>query len=384
VARDDARGYRLALDVDERALLDLARPGSPAVPDPAPDWESVGAMAHIHRLEARLHRAVEALGSSEGPPGPVADAWRTAYFASLHRNVSRLDQRDRAVRQLAEGGIRVMVVKGAALADTLYTDPAVRPMEDMDFLLPQGSTDRFEELAPGLEAAGIDLLRMEVEEDHHDLTMDGIYRLDYARLWADAEVAPFADGVALVPCLEDQLLLVCISCCRNSFWNLVTLLDAAEILHQHGEKIDWDRAIGRARGLGLETALDTVLALVASLFGEIAPAEARARLVPAPWRRRLIANLLADFRLHEGAGMESVNIRRPIGAFALKYAVNGPGTVARQLRRLVVPNWAWMRAHYPDSGPAGILLHYLAHPFRLLGLGAHLGWDRVLGRRRRG
>ena len=75
-------------------------------------------------------------------------------------------------------------------------------------------------------------------------------------------------------------------------------------------------------------------------------------------------------------------IPRPIGAFALKYAVNRPGVLARQVRALVVPNWRWMRAHYPDAGTAGILLRYLFHPVRLLGLGVRLGWDRAFGARR--
>ena len=372
---DPVRDYRLPLDRDERALLSLVRP-EPVLPAEAgADWEVVGALARLHRLEARLHHVVQTRGARIPPA--VARQLQSAYFRDLHANVTLLHRRDRAVHVLAEAGVRPMVVKGAALADSLYTDPAVRPMGDIDLLLPAGSTTQ---ALAALSEAHIDLRGYEIEERHHDLTMDGMYPFDFEGMWAEARPAPFGGGEALVPAPEDQLLLVAVSCCRNSFWNLLIILDAAELVHCRGSEIDWDRLERRLRDVGLTWAMDTLLALSAALYAVEAPAEFRRRIAPAAWRRRAIGNLLAGYRLRAEGGLESVNIPRPMGAFALKYAVNTPRIVGRQLRQVAFPPWTWMRAHYPDSGRAALIARYALHPFVLGTLALRFLLDRLKNR----
>lgn len=368
--QDTLRGYRLHLDAEERAFLGLVRPAPVAPPTDEIDWRMVGDLARIHRLEGRLYRAVER--NIVAPPDAVATSVRKAAFGHLHGSLPILQQRDRLIHILAEEGIVPMVVKGAALVDSLYRDAALRPMDDVDLLLPDGAGARVEALAPRLRDAGIDLRRFEIEEDHHDLTMDGTYRLDFPRLWSDSRPAPFADGLARIPSLEDQLLLVCVSCCRNSFWRLVTILDAAEILHRHHGDLDWDRIAARAHQWELAPALDTLLALTGMLFGVDAPERARAPLAPEAWRRRCIRELLGAYRLHAGGGLEAVNIPRPIAAFALKYSVSTPRVLLRQARSVLFPDWRWMRSHYPRAGRTELVLRYLAHPFVVAGLAARL------------
>jgi hypothetical protein len=371
-AGDAARGYRLVLDADETALLDLVRPGRREPSCGTPDWQVVSRLARVHRLQPRLHRATTGEHDLPGIPAPLREDWRREYFSALSAAVALLDQRDRAVGALAARGVRPMVVKGAALGGVLYPDPAVRPMGDIDLLLPRGALARLVDLPGLLRAAGVDAGPFEIEEDHHDLTMDGILPIDLEAIWQAAVPASFAPEAALVPCLEDQLLLTAVSCCRNSFWNLVLVLDAAEMLRQHRDRIDVDRLAERARAWQLEWALDTLLGLAEALFGEAAPAALRARLEPPALRRRMLGNLLAGYRLHPGEGLEALNIPRPAGAFALKYAVSHTGIVARQARAFVFPSWKWMRAHFPADSRAGLVGRYVAHPFVLAGLGVRL------------
>ena len=384
VARDAARGYVLLLDPDEAALLHLVRPGRRSPPAGSPDWQAVARLARVHRLEPRLHRATTGEQDLPGIPAPLREDWRREYFTSLSAAVALLDQRDRAVGALAARGVRPLVVKGAALGGVLYPDPAVRPMGDIDLLLPRGTLARLPDLPELLQEVGVDASRFEIEEEHHDLTMDGILPIDLEAIWQAAVPASFAPGAAQVPCREDQLLLTAVSCCRNSFWNLVLVLDAAEMLRQHGDRLDLDRLVTRARAWRIEWALDTLLALAAALFGEEAPAALRSRLEPPAFRRRMLGNLLSGYRLHAGEGLEAVNIQRPAGAFALKYAVNHGGIVARQARDFVFPRWTWMRAHFPADSRAGLVRRYLAHPFVLAGVGLRLAMTKRRQRSRRG
>lgn len=383
-ATDSARGYRLLLDADETTLIHLVRPRRRAPAPGGSHWDAVDRLARGHRLEPRLHRATTGEHDLPGIPAPLREAWRREYFTALSAAVALLDQRDRAVRVLAARGVRPLVVKGAALGGVLYPDPAVRPMGDLDLLLPRGSMARLAGLPESLREAGVDPGRFEIEEDHHDLTMDGIFPIELEALWKTAVPAPFAPAEAFVPCLEDQLLLTAVSCCRNGFWNLVLVLDAAEMIRQHGNRLDLNRLAERARNWRLDWALDTLLALAAALFGEAAPAALRERLEPPALRRRVLRNLLAGYRLHAGDGLAALNINRPAGAFALKYAVNHPGVVARQVRDFVLPRWSWMRAHYPHDSRAGLVGRYLAHPFVLAGVGVRLAASRVRTRSPRG
>jgi hypothetical protein len=373
---DPQRGYRMRLDADERTFLGLVRPAPAWLGAEPPDWKVVSELGRIHQMQPRLHRAVERGIPPEPPPEAFTDRWRKAYYSSLGANLPLLDQRDRLVKALAEAGVTPMVVKGAAVADALHEDPALRPMDDVDLLLPPGGEALLASLRPGLEREGVDWRRLEAEERHHDLTMDGTFRVDFDRLWAEAGPAPFAGGAARLPALEDQLLLVCVSCCRNSFWKLVTLLDAAVLLHRHGGEIDWDVIVDRSRRWELAVALDTLLALCAMLFEVAAPDTVRARLAPGAGRRRIIADLLAAYRLHAGGGLESVNIPRPIRAFALKYAVSTPRVLSRQARAVLLPGWRWMRAHYPEARRGELLLRTVAHPFVVVGLAARLALRR--------
>jgi hypothetical protein len=68
-------------------------------------------------------------------PSEVWPHLAQSYFDTATLNALRLDEWEEVVRHLAERGVDALVLKGAALAEGLYGDIAVRPMEDLDLLV---------------------------------------------------------------------------------------------------------------------------------------------------------------------------------------------------------------------------------------------------------
>jgi hypothetical protein len=60
---------------------------------------------------------------------------RSTYYQTLAQNTLMYQELDRILRALDEVGIPVIVLKGAALAATVYEDIGLRPMGDLDLLV---------------------------------------------------------------------------------------------------------------------------------------------------------------------------------------------------------------------------------------------------------
>lgn len=233
------------------------------------------------------------------------------------------------VADLIAEGIDVMVLKGAALAD-VYPAPAQRPMVDIDLLirpadLPRavevlarhGMTCPYDVLAPVQTACvhsapfvppnggGVDLHWMASPQ----LAPSGVARAQWRRPWYleldDDEFWERSRPVDLggvevrSPSMTDLLLLVVLHGVRfgvadDTRW----AVDAATILRQRGDEIDWDLFAEQAvrRGVGAVTAtalghlVDHVLVgpLAGSVPDDVVP---RLRSGRRSWRERVIDGL---------------------------------------------------------------------------------------------
>lgn len=119
-----------------RVLLGLC--GSQQVPEVGAltprDWETLAALARLHRLGPQLHTRH---GDAGWLPPAIAGEWRQAFrqarFAALARDADLAD----CLNVLERHGYRPLVLKGAFLARHAWPDPAERPMRDIDLLLPR-------------------------------------------------------------------------------------------------------------------------------------------------------------------------------------------------------------------------------------------------------
>jgi len=98
------------------------------------DWHRFLGLAQVERAVPVIYPRLRALAGDTVPPAVVEQMRRLALvsdFAMLH-----LDARLReSLGALHRAGVRVMLLKGAALAHTVYAGVRQRPMSDIDLLV---------------------------------------------------------------------------------------------------------------------------------------------------------------------------------------------------------------------------------------------------------
>jgi hypothetical protein len=143
----------------------------------------------------------------ELPRGILAEL-REAYLLAFQEAARQEAEIPPVLRALGKGGIEALILKGADVRHRLYDDPAVRPMTDLDLLIPRsklreaekilvqlnylplpeprpGFVERFENEITFLPAPG-KCLTVDLHFDEL-WSLGPVYRLPYARLAAKAQ-----------------------------------------------------------------------------------------------------------------------------------------------------------------------------------------------------
>ena len=274
---------------DDRAISELvSRPLN---------WRVVGELAEREKLlpvlwhRLRNHTSCIPLAIAERIHAQAAvTEFRMAMTETVLHDV---------VRRLAAENIRVMLLKGAALATTVYPSFAARPMGDVDILVPPGEAqrawqclvdagwtlelsggDRFYEghhhLAGLMDPNGLHLV---LEVHRSMLPTAGPFILDENEVWRDACPVQLGTTTAWVPSTQHQLLHHCV---HFAWSNMLTsgigrtVRDVAVLVGQN--EIDWGCFVGLARRTRAATCSYWTLAMSQTLAGARVPAAVLASL----------------------------------------------------------------------------------------------------------
>lgn len=289
-------------------LLDAAVPLAQKRADPASwdasRWGTALNVADWHRLSPALYAYLRAAAVA---PAAVLNGLERAYLANAARSLYLRATTDRVLAALAAAEVPAMLLKGAALVQTVYPDPAVREMLDIDILVPPDrlgaargalaplgfapvpagpGSDRWqsapahdEALIGEAEVVAVELHRhVAVAGEGHAFTLEGF--------WERARSAPASGHV--IPSVEDLLLHVCFHFTRNRLGGsahrrntggaLAQIFDIGRIVE--AETVDWDALARQARGYGLGARVFLGL-FAAQAVGVPVPPEALASLEPA-------------------------------------------------------------------------------------------------------
>jgi hypothetical protein len=282
--------------------VDLRRAGPGAV-----RWNRLVDMAHWHRLAPLLWRYLRADGQAGSVPDGVLDQLHRVAAATTARNLSLQAALAQVVGALADLGIPAMLLKGAALIESVYPDIWLRPMGDLDILVPRSSIEAAHGAveALGYVVWGVSLSRHDASqlarhhhhyplergsitvELHHHVTSVAP-QFDISGFWERAVPGP-GPVPHVLPSPEDLFLHGAIHFSVDRIARLASglgqLADLAWIAAR--EPIDWDAVTGRARDCGVGDQL--FLALIAGqiLLGELAPPDAVAAVQPGSYRSAL-------------------------------------------------------------------------------------------------
>ena len=264
---------------------------------PTAVWDEVIAIAVRHGLTPLLYARLKENDAQAYVPADVWERMRRTYVASAVRSMCFERDLRAVLRCLRSSGIKVIVLKGAYLAEAVYDDPALRPMVDVDLMVPKADL-------PRAYAALLDLGRTHrqpqagassAEDSHRGLTVGagidlcwtfdvpgGRSRLDTACLWDRARPATIAGVEVLALSPEDLLLHLCLHAAhRHGLGDgLRPLCDVCETILRFQSEIDWTQVVERAHVWGASRYVGLMLHLARGMLGADVPDEVLEQLVP--------------------------------------------------------------------------------------------------------
>jgi hypothetical protein len=199
---------------------------------------------------------------------------RTALARSYYANAAYyellLGELKRILAGIERAGVPVVVLKGMALAQVVYPEPALRPMNDIDLLVPAQSLRAamrvMRQCGYGLRKATYHLLfkggpRQQVSVELHwnlDRVASGQKQAFLQGVWDRSLVLDGGLGHGLVMSPEDQLLHLAAHLAfqhPGDLSRLIWFYDIHRLLEYRAEGLQWDALLERARQWQWEGAL---------------------------------------------------------------------------------------------------------------------------------
>jgi len=244
-------------------------------------------LALRHGIAPLLHRALQSGGALAALPDEVRARLEEARRATALDNLRNYGEFRRIARALREQGISVIALKGLHLADLVYRDISLRPMSDLDILVPRSQAEhaiatlqRMEFDLKGGIPSGYDTVLIHrrlgiMVEVHWSLAQPTEpYAPPIADIWRMAVPAKLGDADTQVMSLEFLLLYVCAHLAYHHLFalDLRALCDIAQIAHAR-PALDWSVVVEQGRQHGWARGVAAALRLASEHAGADVPGE---------------------------------------------------------------------------------------------------------------
>lgn len=349
------------------------------------DWDTLMALAgRLHVLPLFAHRLIQPNSGVHLPP-VVREQLRHRYLMNAARNLKLYRELATIVEVLEAHGIQVIVLKGMHLAQTVYSNIALRQIGDIDILVPprqaQSACDAL--LAIGYKRHTGQLRAVDSEvmlsflphvaplmksgcssvEIHESITIPNQpLFIDMDGIWGRAEPLNQAGMKMRGLCPEDLLLHICehVSYHHRFEWGLRPYCDIAQIIYYFGERLDWSSLCERAEHWGCARGIALAMAVANKLIGALVP--------------QFVIDSLGEIRIH--GDIVQVAIDHSL-AYPLHAAMSndlaslfGRASFFARLQQFfasVIQPPAVMVAFYPvRPGSPTIIWYYLVRAYSLL------------------
>ena len=351
-------------------------------------WERVARAAVYNRVAPLAYGHLRESGLSRSVPRNALRVLESAYFRSLAGAVATRDPLAAVLRRFHEAGVPAIVLRGLALGERVYGDPALRPFFDTDLLVQTHAVPRAKRLLldVGYHIEPHDVDPRYFEKHHLHLVFAGPttvelhwaldhkytpYAIDSAEVFVAASPGELAGAPAWWLSEEDLLLTLCVHLVKHCYYArylpsgtdclrhvladgfLVWFADVDALVRRSGDTLDWEAVLDRARRWQISPVVSVALGLAVRWLHTPVPDEvldAVPCVMAGGLERRLARRLLpsagGDASLLSGE-MRGDALFRP----------------ARLLDLLgyVAPPAAYVAWRYGAAGPLGLPLGYARH-----------------------
>jgi Uncharacterised nucleotidyltransferase len=250
------------------------------------DWDQLVSVSYAHGIAPLVYHSLAESDVIGLVPAAETQTLRSSYYANAARNSLLYDDLKKLLLALRQEKIDVIVLKGAALSETVYSHRALRPMSDIDLLVRKEQLIKVESklLAMGYLFDGHGKTKefylehryhwvfakrsdIGIEMHWHIKRPERPFSIDIDGFWERAQWTKIAGVEALVLSPEDLVLYLC-----QHFWkhNLVggirPLCDIAETTRYYGDGIDWTKMANISSEWGMNAGSYLVLSLARELL----------------------------------------------------------------------------------------------------------------------
>lgn len=327
------------------------------------NWDAVVHRATWHRLAGLLFMHLQEQALLASVPDSAVNALRDEQLRTTVSHMYFRRELVQIVDQLHEQRIPVALLKGAALAESVYPTAGIRPMGDLDLLVPahlaedaqatiqelgyrpggtpedQADTEKNHRHLPALFGIGKPVV---VEVHRHIVRLDSPLQFDISGFWDRTEPL-VVDGRDFVKTLapDDMVFHLALNFFLDrrfhSLAALGQLCDLSEVVKQRDE-LPWERLVSNVKDCGLGGPTASTLALARDLLDAPVPERVIEDLYPAGVDRERLA-AFADERV---ASTRSWLARELVGA---GHTYSKSSMVGGMLKRLV-PSRRYMISRY--------------------------------------
>ncbi|MFB2918871.1 MULTISPECIES: nucleotidyltransferase family protein [Aerosakkonema] len=257
------------------------------------NWQNLQEIIDAEALTPLLYHIVR---GQDVVPASVEAVWRKAYYHNACRNALILQELGDVLHKLAAAGVDVMVIKGAALAETVYGDIAARSMSDVDLLIHPEDLATTRQILADLryKPAYVEMQTGFTEDFRNeeifrkeglvDIVIDLHWRLIapiyYQRtfttdwFWETSLPAKINLAPAFVLSCEAQVVYLCAHLMlHHGGKSLLWLHDIAAVIDFYKQQIDWEKIIAKAKEYKLDLSVQQMLLRVADDWNAPIPAE---------------------------------------------------------------------------------------------------------------
>lgn len=261
----------------------------------AADWEAVVSLALNHGVAPLLHQVLKDAGALDSLPPKSRENLMNERRTTAMRNLRHYAEFARVSHAMAERGIPLMALKGLHLAELVYGDISLRPMADLDILVPRA---RVAEASAALQALdykadtnfsiasdviveskfnlGFSHCKYDVyTELHWGISGPGdVYQAPMEEIWRAAVPARLGGIDTLVMSPAFVLLYICAHlACNHAFaFDLRAIMDIAEIVRAYPQ-LDWSAFSDHANRHGWRRGIAAALLLAREHVGVPIPDE---------------------------------------------------------------------------------------------------------------
>jgi len=258
------------------------------------DWD--GVIQQSSSVTPLLYQRLRTLSPSANIPGSVVQKLRERYLHNLERNTCLYHELSKVLRILQNNGIPVIVLKGAALAELIYQDIALRPMRDVDLLVKGKDIWRIDKVLSQLGYESEPILSKHhaqwgrhisyrnrvIHVEIHPRIMD----LPNLNAWINASPAKIASTDTLILGAEDFLLHLCLHVDSHLrgirgvpiSTKLIWFIDISAVLEHYRKELNWDYVIRIAKKHQVEGAIHRIVNVINEWFDGHVPANVLSQL----------------------------------------------------------------------------------------------------------